>query len=143
MDSIEGIRMGGRRRNAIELRRLMSSGGGGGLLLYLVMMLRLLVHPGGSFLGIVMLAVHWVIGNHLEGGNRPLGNQSLRYGRAVSSGSDDEYRIVGTRRSLWQGLQGLKFSGGLYLREGHTDRRGAFVLPSGRNDCLCVPDTEA
>lgn len=67
MDGIEGIGMAGRSRDAVELGRLVRrGGGGGGLLLYLVVVC-LLVHPGGGFLGIVMLAVHWVIGHHLDG----------------------------------------------------------------------------
>lgn len=71
MDGIQSIGMIGRVRDAVELGSLVGSGGGGGLLLYLVVMC-LLVHPGGGFLGVVMLAVHWVIGHHLDGGGRPL-----------------------------------------------------------------------
>lgn len=71
VDGIQSVGMIGRVRDTVELGSLVGSGGGGGLLLYLVVMC-LLVHPGGGFLGIVMLAVHWVIGHHLGGGGRRL-----------------------------------------------------------------------
>lgn len=70
MDSIESVGMVGSVGDTIELSGLMSSSGGG-LLLNLVMMC-LLVHPGGGFLGILMLAVHWVVVHHLDGISRPL-----------------------------------------------------------------------
>lgn len=84
MDSIQSVGMAGRVRDAIELGGLVSGGCGGGLLLDLVMMC-LLVHPGGGFLRVLMLAVHWVIVHHLDGVGRPLGINGLRSGGAVNS----------------------------------------------------------
>lgn len=64
MDSIEGIGMTGRGCDPVEVS-LLGGGGGSSSLLGMVLM-ALLMHPGGGFLGIVMLAVHGVVGHHLD-----------------------------------------------------------------------------
>lgn len=64
VDGVEGIRMAGRRSDTVEVGLL--GGGGGGSSLLSVLVMRLLVHPGGGFLGVVMLTVHGVAGHHLD-----------------------------------------------------------------------------
>lgn len=65
VDGIERIRMAGRGGDAVEVSLLGGGRSSSSLLGMLVM--GLLVHPGGSFLRVVMLAaVHGVVGHHLD-----------------------------------------------------------------------------
>lgn len=64
MDGIESVGMTGRGCDPVEVSLLGGSSSSSSLLGMVLM--ALLMHPGGGFLRIVMLAVHGVVGHHLD-----------------------------------------------------------------------------